>query len=245
MPVVQFSADVAAPVELMHAMLYPGDVGQQAAMTVVHHLGFVLTQARDDDAIVSVRAGDLRVALDMPSRQEIRKDREQRQKRATIAGELLNMLFLMNHFNLQPSINRAIYALQAWAPSTAFGDGTPLPESETAIRKYWNEFSRVAHYWAALRINKGYSYTGDRLAFTPEGFPKFLSVAATLYDFGVAFIPLGHPKPTPVLDSATAYAPPVGTPRSKFNPAKPPDGLSGLLADYKAPTPNLPTPGTR
>ena len=246
MPVVEFASSVSAPTDLLHIMFYPNDSEKRRNVAEIHNLRQLLSAAQGDDAsAVGVSNGQLRIALTMPSLDDIESDRQERTKRALIAGELLNTLYLMHHFNLNASMNRAIYAVQSWTPTTAYGDGTPLVRSETSIRKCWLEFPAVAHFWAALRINKAYPYSEDRRAFTEEGFPKFLSVSATLYDFAVSFVAPQSPLPKPLVDPAIAWAPPAGTPRSKFAPTAPPEGLTLALADYKAPIPNLPSTGTR
>lgn len=222
-------------------MFYPNDAEARAqSLALSRAQTLVGADGEDDSTMFAVSRGDLRRLIAVPPPDSVRKNRVERTKRAYIAGELLNAVYLMHKFDLQPSIGRAIYALEAWSPTSGYGDGSKMVTSESAIRECWREFSPVAHFWSAIRINRSYPFAPERLAFTSEHFSTFLAVAAGFHQFATTFIPPRARPAIPIVDPAVAWAPPSDIEPRTLQSDRFPDRLELLLRRYKAPTPHLP-----
>jgi hypothetical protein len=246
MPIIRFLSPVSQPIELMLLMMYPEDEVLRCNAFALNQVGFVFDTADDDEnQLLIVRKGDLRAVLDLPPRVAVREDQKERTRKGLIAGHLLSAIYLMERFRMQPSIGRAIFAVQGWTATSTYGDGSRMATSESAIREYWRQFAPVAHFWAALAINQAYPFAPDRAAFTPEHLPTLLEVAAGLHDFAVTFVPTRARPPVPIVDPSVAWAPPVGTARRTLGSGRFPTGLREMLEGYKAPTPHLPSTSTR
>jgi hypothetical protein len=246
MPTVEFLSEITAPTELLLLMTYPGEEPLRQQLFGQHNVITALEMfPGDDDDDVTLRRRDVIAALDLPSRKDLRKAQADQTRRAMIAGDMLNSIYLMDRFGLNPSINRGVYAMQAYTATASYADGSQMVKSATAIRECWNEFSSVAHFWAAIRINQSYPYTDQQGVFTPKGFPVFLEVAAGLHNFATTFIPPRARPPVPIVDAEKAWACPAGVTPRKLSSTRFPDGLEKLLKGYKAPTPHIPGTGSR
>ena len=145
----------------------------------------------------------------------------------------------MHTFDLEePSMRKAIFVAREYAkqPDVVYGDGSKMDTSEPMLRKHWTHFRPVAHLWAALQIDQAYSFTdGERNVFAPEVFPTFLGVAATMFEFGVSFVPFRAKLHVPILDPSNCWTLPESVYPLSLTEAPPPDILMRTLKEYSAP----------
>ena len=174
--------------------------------------------------------------IDTPADSDFKKIQAERVKQGCIAGQILATLYLMHRFELQePSLNKAIYVSKRCAPKAKYGDGSKMP-AETKIKEYWKEYMPVAHLWAALEINRIYSFVPDQSdCFSEKGFTQFLQVAAGIYYFGIEFIPKRARPRKPILDAEKCWRLDNNIePLNLISEIKP-DKLIAILKKYKAP----------
>jgi len=193
----------------------------------------------DDAAPVTVRAVMIRLLLEAPSFKEFKKKNSKATQDGLIAGELLVFVYLMAEVLKlpKPSVNKAIYAYIKWSEEGfKWGDGRPVPHTESTIRNAWSTHKGVAHLWGALRINESYPFA-EREDIFGEGWDTFLGVAADLFRFGCTFTPENVQPPEPVLDRALCWSLPATIAPRFLKTDRMPDRLLALLKDYKAPQP--------
>lgn len=174
--------------------------------------------------------------IDAPADSDFKKTRIERMKRGYIAGQILNSLYLMDRFKLEePSLHKAIYVTKEYAKKAKYSDGSKLP-AESKIKEYWKEYKPVAHLWAALEINRIYSFVSDQSdCFSEKGFTQFLQVAAGIYYFGIEFIPKRARPRKPILDAEKCWRLDNNIePLNLISEIKP-DKLIAILKKYKAP----------
>jgi len=234
MPQIKFSSSQAAGTELMLLMMYPDDTEARRRALVAGKVDRVTRDAHAADFLIP--AVDARALLNAPSYAAIKNEQRTRTKEGMVVGDLLSMIYLLNHFNREPSMRRALHAFRKYAETTTYGDRTPIPNSEPKVRECWSKFGPVAPLWAALRINRGYGFAPERAVFEPQHIDKLLSVAAGLREFAVSFIPKRTRPPKPVLDPDTTWTMPEGTPVARLNSRRFPEKLVAFLQDYKAPS---------
>jgi hypothetical protein len=157
-------------------------------------------------------------------------------KKATVGGDILACLYLMNHSKMpEPSMNKAIFVAMDYAKKAKYGDGTRLFISEAKIRDYWNEYRCVAHFWATFRLDKEYSLRKTGRALDSENHQKFLEVSKGIYNFGSTFVPHRARPKQPILDPLDCWQLPSEIPASNLNGGRNPDKLASILKKYEAP----------
>lgn len=196
-------------------------------------------QELDAATLVTLRAGTIRSLLHAPSFKEFDPIKRQAAQAGFIAGDLLVMVYLMAQVakTPKPSVNKAIYAYSNLSKlGGRWGDGRPLPRSESAIREAWSSHKSVSHLWGALRINEGYPFA-DREDVFGVGWDNFLGVAAGLLEFGCNFVPQNLKRPAPTLDKDHCWSLPATILPQRLVTSRMPHGLLDLLKGYKAPQP--------
>ena len=221
-------------------MLYPRD---DRARRLYHAIHFhtVLLKGAPDETRWPVSAGLLRQLLSDPNPAAAETIRA-RTRRATVAGELLSVIYLMSRFKAvapafeHPSLNKAIYVVQTWADKYSYRDGTEIPSSRKGIRDCWEEFRPVAHLWAAQAINSKYPFVEPGEEFTSKAnLDVFLGVAAGLFRFGRGFNPTRSTGETRLLDAERSWTIPASiAPLELPKGAEPPDLLLRVVRTYKA-----------
>jgi len=158
---------------------------------------------------VSVSPGTLRELLAAPSFQDMCRQEADTAKRAFIAGDYLSLLYLMRFFpglESEPSVRKAIWVIQAVAQEGRYGDGSPMPRSDTAIRACFEDFGAVAHLWGALGLRSRSTNPRLQESFSStEIVREFLGLARTLQDFGCAFVPKRAKPRLPILDRSKIW----------------------------------------
>jgi hypothetical protein len=214
-------------------MVYPEDEERRSRWLAVHSVG-MLTEGVEPDQEVRVHARILRLVLDAPSSSERRAETVELTKRGMIAGWILASLYVMNRFDLAPSMNRALWCAYKFASEQKFGDGSSIQRSEPTIRKFWKEFQPVAHFWAAAELNRSYPFADERGLFGDD-FTRFLGVAAGLLRFGTTWVNDVAREKQPPVDRARAWSLPTSVEPLNLVATTVPDRLVRYLSDYKAP----------
>lgn len=168
--------------------------------------------------------------MEAPSLDALVKTHQTQGKHGHLAGSVLLPLYLMEKTGIpNASLNKVFTLLKNFATSekAIYADDTKMATSENWHRQQWEQFKPVAHFWAALELNKEnsrYAYAEPGTAFkTSEGFVPFLEVAAGILEFGCSFIPKrAYPK-VPVLDYSRAWTLPQEIPRRDVAKGMPPD----------------------
>ncbi len=232
MPVLRFIGEIRDRFSVRAAMLFPNDPEAIERFIAVEQTKAVIAGEPDSNTRhIDIRT--LRLILDSPSYPELKNQVTENSKKAFIAGDLLASLYVMDRFGIpRPSMNKAIFVVLEYAKKAEYGDGEPLPISEPTIRRYWNEFLPVAHFWAAFRLGRVYPYSSDPLS---EDIEKFLMVAQGIFEFGKGFIPQGSKSQEPILDSEKCWALPEGIQAMHLNSQRKPEKLIKILKKYKAP----------
>lgn len=219
---------------LMRAtMLFPNDDVLRRQCFGVELTRFKVMECKDTDRL-EINASDLRLLIEAPAYDVLKNITAANTKRATVAGDILTALYLMDKFSVpEPSLNKAIFVSMEFAKSKdgVYGDGTRMNVSERMVLECWNEYKPVAHLWAAFRINGAYPYADDDVFSDPQ----FLEVAVGLFRFGAGFIPARAKNKTPVLDAQKCWALPDSIPARNPVLDRIPDRLLEYLKKYKAP----------
>lgn len=187
------------------------------------------------DATLTHRQIDIYNLIHSRSYQEIMDSIKESSKKGMVAGYVLLVLYIMDRFGMEePSMNKAIHVAQEYAKRTEYGDDTEIHRSERFIRKYWDEYKSVAHFWAAFLVNADYPYTPEKTIFN-AGFQTFLEVSAGIYEFGTSYVPARPKTPEPVLDKASSWGLPESVQPCHLQTDIPPIFLIEALKNYKAP----------
>lgn len=216
-------------------MLFPNKDIERERCFCVEMARFNLLECKDTDRL-EIDARSLRLLIEAPAYDALKDITAVNTKRATVAGDILAMLYLMDRFGVpEPSLNKAIFAAMEFAKTAKYGDGTRMNVSERMVLECWNEYKPVAHLWGAFRINKAYPFAPDINIFSQEHFAPFLQVAVGLYNFGTQFIPFRAKHKTPVLEAEKCWKLPDSIPPSNLISDRMPDRLLKYLKKYKAP----------
>ncbi len=230
--------------ELLATMCFPEDMEMRKHCFTHYIIGVELAEL-DDSERVEVEVEAIRGMLDAPSTEQMRELEADATKKGVVAGDLLAAVYLMDHFELdpEPSINKAIHALQQFAEGRDYGDGSKLWISERWIKQAWRSMKPVAHFWGAFRVNQAYPYCEhEKLFSSDDNLEKFLGVAATLSTFGGSFIPKRARPRLPIFGEIQLWQ--VGGPLSGVRPQvltteRQPDALKEYLSSYEAPDTNF------
>ena len=183
--------------------------------------------------------------LESPSTSAMRELEIKATKRGVVAGDLLAIIYLMDHFDLdpEPSINKAIHCIQEFSETNTFGDNSPMWTSERTLRQLWNDMKSVSHFWAAYRLNQSWSYCDPTELFSSdENLLLFVGVSKTLADFGVSYVPKRSKSQEPILGNSRLWK--VGgcfaeAPPRRLQTDRRPDVLERYLRSYSAPLANF------
>ena len=94
----------------------------------------------------------------------------------------------------------------------------------------------VAHFWAALEINRAYPFVADQAdCFSEKGFTQFLQAAAGICDFGIKFIPKRAKPRKPILDAEKCWILDSNIERLNLKSDIKPENFIKTLKKYKAP----------
>ena len=216
---------------VLATMLFPNDETLRRQYFGIDSARYKVLECNDTDRL-EINASDLRLLIEAPAYDVLKDITAANTKCATVAGDILMVLYIMDKFNVpEPSLNKAIFVAMEYAKNAKYGDGTRMNVSERMVLKCWNEYKPVAHLWAAFRINVAYPYTKDGVFSDP----KFLEVAVGLFRFGAAFIPARAKIKNPVIDAAKCWTLPDRIPASNLVSERRPDRLLKYLKKYKAP----------
>lgn len=235
MPALQLDGSVHDYLWVSAVMLFPNDLSAAQKCFAVEQLK-AMTDGDSDDEMRVVDTRTIRLILDAPSYADLGKQIVENTKRATVAGDLLAAIYIMDRFNVsRPSMNKAKFVAMEFAKKAQYGDGTPLNKSEPMVIKCWNEFHGVAHLWAASRLQLNYPYAHPGSQLSPEGISTFLQVAQGLFEFGVSYIPNGSKPGNPILDPKKCWCLPNTIQARHLKSDRQPDRLLKTLEKYKAP----------
>ena len=167
-------------------------------------------------------------------------------REACIAGDVLTTLFGMYSFPDdfdEPSLKKAIFIAGKYAQNNTYGDGSPIPEGKTSIRKYFDRFRNVAHLWAAMRLHQDFPIREqEEILGSQDAVHDFLGIASTLQAFGCWFIPkrsssgIEFVGPSPILDPETIWKVPNSITPLAPPWTAPPQWILDSIKSYKVPT---------
>jgi hypothetical protein len=234
MPAIELRGTPDDRLRVQAVMLFPNDSALRDQLLAIYR---VRDEVRDlaGDQVISVSENVLKRLIEAPSYADMRIRATIAAKRAVIAADVLCVIYLMDKFTLpEPSMNKAVAVVQAYAPTATYGDGSRMDTSETQIRQYWQEFKPVAHLWAAMRINKAYPFTKDHKSMYTSDFESYLQVAQGFYRFGVSFIPKRAKSRVPIVDTGKSWTLPASILPKSLHSEWLPDRLIEILRNYKA-----------
>jgi hypothetical protein len=198
MPILKTSGDDLHDVTwTLAVMLWPDPKNQRereqfyAAKTADHLLRAGLVE-------LTLPAEQVAALLDAPGWPALTDEVVKRTKRATVAGHVFLLMFIMDLCKERlprrgdpgASLDKAIAVMEAWASmDKRFGDDSRFPLSDRTIRNYWDEFRCVAHLWAAkdLNLDPAFQFAPKRGVLQPENLHSLLCVAGQLAHFGCNF----------------------------------------------------------
>jgi hypothetical protein len=223
-------------------MLFPSDELLRERFVAVQKARALIQDCAESERVV-LSALDVHLLIDSPrcgNSGEFDTLIDESIKKATVAGDILACLYLMNRFKMpEPSMNKAIFVAMDYAKTARYGDGSDLLTSEARIRESWKEYRSVSHFWAMFRIDIAYRLGETGRALDPENHQKFLECSKEIYKFGSTFVPHRARPQKPILDPAecwqlpseiSAFAPPCVS-KSETKPEK----LISTLEKYQAP----------
>ena len=181
------------------AMIFPRDETLRAAYCLRNKWADKIDAAPE----FRLSAGEIQALLSLPSRASLSELAVDGTKHGTVAGDLLNLIYEQWRLGKPgASLRGALKRYRGWAVGNTYGDATPLKYSDMQLRRYFEAATPSAHLWAALRLLKAFKDNGQsyKAAFTKEGMPTFLGVAAEIQSFATTFIPTATKPPKPVLD---------------------------------------------
>jgi len=168
MPVLEFSKfnlndprlenDLEA-LELWAFMHYPSDTDKSHSLFSVFASDMAINFFDELNApLVTLPSNILRTALDAPPYKEVMKGSGLQYKKACFVGELTRYMLLMNLIGAEePGFAKAAFLVgKANAAIMDEGLASNLPTTKRVVRKYWDEFKPVAHFWAAYVIRNGW-----------------------------------------------------------------------------------------
>jgi hypothetical protein len=140
MPEIPIVGDANDHGWMLATMLFPDSDLQRQQCFAVHRVRAEILET-PQEAMFNVSGETLRLLLESPGYADLKIITAERTKSGVIAGDLLAALYVMDRFNLNPSMNRAIWAAQQYASDGAeFGDGERYPLGERQIRRHWKVF---------------------------------------------------------------------------------------------------------
>lgn len=138
----------------------------------------------------------IRDLLEAPSWVTIMQEQRRRTKDGIIAGYVFASMFLMDcaKDRLPPrgkqgaSLDKAFWiALQIAASGATYGDGSNMASGLSKVKECWKAYRSVAHFWAALEINRSFPVCPQDQIFHSEHFDSFMRIVSALQVFGIGF----------------------------------------------------------
>lgn len=201
---------------IMAWMLFPNRPDLREAHFVRELTRQAVDRAESPAAMIEISAGTLRALLASPGAEELSSLAAEATKRGTVAGDLLSLVYQLQQSGAdRPSLRKAIGLYKEFALGQKYGDGTALKYSDQTLRNHWAEFTKVAHLWAAFRLNQGpYAFAPEQGAIfhEPAATRMFLGIAKAIAEFASTFIPKGTKPPKPVLCADDLLVIPGGIP---------------------------------
>jgi hypothetical protein len=94
----------------------------------------------------------LKAILNSPSFEDVVKRSAISTGKGVVAGDVLRFLAQMHYAGQQePSVRKAVYLVKDYLSDAVDSFGNKGATSEISIRKCWETYKPVAHYWAAFR----------------------------------------------------------------------------------------------
>lgn len=234
MPELEIRGNGFDPTWILAVMNFPDDEPMRRAFYTIQCAKAELEESKES-GIVKLTADFVNDLIDAPSNSELRERVVVTTKRGLVAGDFFANIFAMGSFPREvkePSVGKAIALSQAFA--NRYGDGTPMPSSETAIRACVNDFRSVAHLWAAMRLHQALPMREHRTLLTDrQGVTAFLGIAGTIQDFACEFIPKRAKPRVPLLDSSTIWRVSDSVPRRHPPWKSAPSAIVKAIKGYK------------
>jgi hypothetical protein len=131
--------------------------------------------------------------IDAPSWAATLEEARELTRRATIAGDVFMVMYIMDRWKDRlpkrgasgASLSKAIFAIATWARNATYGDGVSLVASEKSVKDCWRDYRDVAHLWGARAMNRAFAGADD--VFTAWQLPQLLEAAAYLQLFATTF----------------------------------------------------------
>ncbi len=229
-------ADSDLPQHVLSVMLFPDD----PALRATYRTRFSTEAAIQDSpegACLSVSADSLRLLLDSPSRQEIRARAADATRQGVLAGNILAIIYVMYRCvpESEPSMNKAIHAMEQHGRKFPYADGVPMPVSERKLREAWNGFKAVAHLWAAHGLNKVCLQWDAAKEFSERSeTARLLGASSELLAFGTEFVPQRSKSAQPFLSRDDCWQIPSQIAAIPLDLGQEPDRLLSYLSSYRA-----------
>jgi hypothetical protein len=236
-PDIEYSRGESDRNWILSVMDFPRDERTRQTAYAIRSIEEATVSADDGDSF-AINPKSLELVLTAAKSTGIGAELNTAVKGGTVTGDCIAILYTLNRFRDyfgQPSLSQTIYLAKCFAIDMTYGDGKPVPKSESKIRECISEYRSVAHLWGAYRMNMitPIFTDGDWLA-RPEAFEGFLGVAGTLQDFGCNF-PLPDPNGSRfLLDSHDIWRIPSEVPRLAPPWKSPPQQFIELLKKYRA-----------
>ena len=182
-------------IKLRALMLWPNDSEKRRLYFAADYAnGFVYKH--DPSSVFPWSASLIQALLEAPSWSELKNELKRQSKRALVAGYVFTFMFLMDHLKGRlprrgakgASISKALFLAEEWAKQGAtFGDGTKMLASAKSVKDCWRDFRSVAHFWAAIELNRSFANAPQNKLFHPDHFHDFMRAIGYLQTFGVSF----------------------------------------------------------
>ena len=239
MPEIELHGNYMDPIRILALMTFPSDEDLRRQFYAVKFAESELEGTVPTD-FLEMEAALIRELINAPGKSDFLEIVRKQTRDAIIAGNVLATVYAMNsfpnHFN-EPSERKAIFVAQKFAEKSNYGDGSPIPHSETKIRKCMESFRSVAHFWAAWTLHEGFpKRKQEEILAGPEAIKDFLAIAGNLQDFGCGFV-AQRPKDVykkPILDPEVIWRVPASI-KGLIPPwTAPPEWVVETLKAYRA-----------
>jgi len=199
MPIIQFNYDslLLNYRDVCHTMLFPNSRHLRDSYNTVEMmdvaLGETLEMGEDN---IEISTSMLHRLLVSPSQKEMTKLHYKAIEKGMIAGHILFFVFIMDlDKSYEASLRKAIYLC---TKHTIF-KGVKLT-TEPTIRKYWDEYKSVAHFWCAISFMRTkYGITLHAIDSEKDAI-IFFTIADSLRKFGENFSSQRNKNSPPLLD---------------------------------------------
>lgn len=181
-------AEWSDPDQILAIMLFPNDPERRERYRAIRAAQSLL-RAGTPDQVHSLNADAFRLLTYAAADNESLALMDGA-KRAIIAGDVMAVLYGMHRWAFpEPSLGKAIYAIQEFFTMEIYADNSPLPRSDAEIRSCINDYRTVSHLWAASRFHPN----RWRAFYNSAEFRSILGIARMIQEFGLAFIPKHRP----------------------------------------------------